>query len=250
MQDNSLAKLKTEAALPEIGMVDTEKALLNILDDYGEEKLNSENTQRALLNILDDYSEEKLHSENTQRALLNILDDFSEERNNSDNTQTALLNILDDYRVEKEAMEDTQRAFLNILEDYSEEKNRAEVSNENLINANKENKELEQFAFVASHDLQEPLRTIINFVELLAEKYEGNGDEETQEYLGYIVNGASKMQGLIKDLLELSRIGANEGFEPVSLYEVLKSVIADLDTSIKECNAKINYSFMPVSARE
>lgn len=235
-----------ESPLPDLDIVDTEKALLNILDDYSEEKLNSENTQRALLNILDDYSAEKVHSENTQRALLNILDDFSQEKQNSDNTQTALLNILDDYRVEKEAMEDTQRAFLNILEDYSEEKNRAEVTNENLINANKENKELEQFAFVASHDLQEPLRTITNFVELLAEKFEGNADPETQEYLGYIVNGAAKMQSLIKDLLDLSRIGNNSEFEPVNLRSALQSVIADLDTSIKQCGATINFGYMPV----
>lgn len=246
MEKTLIKVIQPAVELPEIDIVDTEKALLNILDDYSEEKLNSENTQRALLNILDDYSEEKVHSENTQRALLNILDDFSQEKQNSDNTQTALLNILDDYRTEKEAMEDTQRAFLNILEDYSDEKTRAEISNENLINANKENKELEQFAFVASHDLQEPLRTITNFVELLSEKFEGNGDAETQEYLGYIVNGAAKMQSLIKDLLDLSRIGNNSEFQPVNLQMVLQSVLANLDTSIKQCGAKINAGFLPV----
>ncbi|WP_428327993.1 sensor histidine kinase [Mucilaginibacter sp.] len=245
MEKGLIKIAQPEIDLPDVDIVDTEKALLNILDDYSDEKLNSDNTQRALLNILDDYTEEKVHSENTQRALLNILDDFSQERQNSDNTQTALLNILDDYRAEKEAMEDTQRAFLNILEDYSEEKTRAEVSNENLINANKENKELEQFAFVASHDLQEPLRTITNFVELLSEKFEGNGDPETQEFLGYIVNGAAKMQNLIRDLLELSRIGNNSEFKPVNLQLVLQSVIADLDTAIKQCGAKINAGFLP-----
>jgi len=63
-----------------IDLQNTEKALLNILDDYSEEKYHSEDSQRALLNILDDYSEEKIHLENTQRAVLNILEDYSEAK--------------------------------------------------------------------------------------------------------------------------------------------------------------------------
>ena len=68
----------------------------------------------------------------------------------------------------------------------------------------------------------------------------------TQEYLGYIVNGAAKMQSLIKDLLDLSRIGNNSEFQPVNLQMVLQSVLANLDTSIKQCGAKINAGFLPV----
>ncbi len=218
----------------------------NIEPEFSPNEIDLIDTQKALLNILDDYSEEKYNSENTQRALLNILDDFSEERINSDNTQKALLNILDDYRTEKENMEDTQRAFLNILEDYSEEKKKAEASNENLIAANKENKELEQFAFVASHDLQEPLRTITNFVGLLEEKYVDTADEETGQYLTFIVSAASKMQSLIKDLLELSRIGSDTSFTAVDYNQVVDSVLADLDKSIKESRAVITASPMPV----
>ena len=203
-------------------------------------------TQKALLNILDDYSEEKFHSENTQRALLNILEDFSDEKRNSDDTQKALLNILDDYRTEKENMEDTQRAFLNILEDYSAEKKKAESSNESLLAANIENKELEQFAFVASHDLQEPLRTITNFVGLLEEKYVGIADEETQLYLTFIVNAAAKMQSLIRDLLELSRIGTDAVFTPVDYTLVAQAALADLAQSIAESGAIITLSPLPV----
>ncbi len=72
----------TEETISEekIDLQDTEKALLNILDDYSEEKYHSEDSQRALLNILDDYSEEKIHLENTQRAVLNILEDYSEAK--------------------------------------------------------------------------------------------------------------------------------------------------------------------------
>ncbi len=80
-----------------------------------EEKTDLQNTQKALLNILDDYSEEKYHAEDSQRALLNILDDYSEEKVNMENTQRAVLNILEDYSEAKEkAVESTKlkEAFL------------------------------------------------------------------------------------------------------------------------------------------
>src|SRR5476649_1400069 len=77
-----IARTKTEQLISEekIDLQNTEKALLNILDDYSEEKFHSEDSQRALLNILDDYSGEKVNMENTQRAVLNILEDYSEAK--------------------------------------------------------------------------------------------------------------------------------------------------------------------------
>ncbi|MES2138855.1 MAG: PAS domain S-box protein [Bacteroidota bacterium] len=108
------------------------------------------------------------------------------------------------------------------------------------------NQELEQFAYVASHDLQEPLRTIYNFVGLLDKKYSGKTDEDSKEYFKFIVNATSKMQNLIKDLLEFSRVGKNMLFTAVDCNKILKEVIADLDTSIKESNAKITSAILPV----
>ncbi len=108
------------------------------------------------------------------------------------------------------------------------------------------NQELEQFAYVASHDLQEPLRTIYNFVGLLDKKYSEKTDQDTREYFKFIVNATAKMQNLIKDLLEFSRVGKNISFTDVDCNKILKEVIADLDVSIKESNAKIISAILPV----
>lgn len=108
------------------------------------------------------------------------------------------------------------------------------------------NRELEQFAYVASHDLQEPLRTISNFVGLLDEKYSTGTDEDTTQYLRFIVNAAATMQNLIKDLLEFSRVGRNIIVEEVDVNTVLEEVIADMNASIKESHSTITSSALPV----
>jgi len=86
-----------------------------------EEKIDLQNTEKALLNILDDYSEEKHHSEDTQRALLNILDDYSEEKINMENTQRAVLNILEDYSEAKEKAEESTKLKEAFLANMSHE---------------------------------------------------------------------------------------------------------------------------------
>ena len=215
----------------------------NNIADILSGKNDLKDIETALLNILDDYSEEKSKSADIQSALLNILDDYSVEKVNMENTQRAVLNILEDYGTEKNNLENTQRAVLNILEDYSEEKGKVETINNDLSSANKE---LEQFAYVASHDLQEPLRTISIFVGLLEEKYSGKIDEDTKQYLKFIVNAASKMQNLIKDLLDFSQIGRNISFASTDCNNILKEVIANIGATIKLSNAKITSTVLPV----
>ena len=180
---------------------------------------------------------------NMEKPLLNIPDDCTEVKYNSEDTRKALLNILEDYGTEKSRMKNTNSAVLNILEDYGLEKTKSESANKDLQVANKE---LEQFAYVASHDLQEPLRTISIFVGLIEEKYSGKTDEDTELYLKQIVNAASKMQNLIKDLLDFSQIGRNISFAATDCNNILKEVIANLGATIKESKAKITSTVLPV----
>lgn len=108
------------------------------------------------------------------------------------------------------------------------------------------NKELEQFAYVASHDLQEPLRTTSSFVELLRKQYRGKLDETADKYIDYIVQSSDRMKILIKDLLDYSRIGRKKEYEQVDCHIVLGEVLADLDKVIRESGADIKASHLPV----
>jgi PAS domain S-box-containing protein len=109
------------------------------------------------------------------------------------------------------------------------------------------NKDLEQFAYVASHDLQEPLRAVSGFVELLRRNLEKHLDAQTNEYMNFAIDGAKRMQALISGLLEYSRIGT-QGKKPnkTDSKEALDEAIARLATSIKESGAEINVDGLPV----
>lgn len=134
---------------------------------------------------------------------------------------------------------------IDYVSTYREEKRRLAE----LAVAHKEleqkNKELGQFAYIASHDLQEPLRTISGFVELLKESSEGNNNKEINQYLDFISQGASRMSALIKGLLDYSRIGRNKELSMVDCNEIVKAVREDLASSIAESNAKFDIGQLP-----
>lgn len=118
------------------------------------------------------------------------------------------------------------------------EKSVAELQRSNI--------ELEQFAFVASHDLQEPLRMIGNFTQLLKTKYSGGFDERGQRYLDITYESAQRMQSLIFNLLEYSRVGRRETeFEPVKLSELLSEKLADLNLLVEDRQAQIVLGDLP-----
>ncbi len=108
------------------------------------------------------------------------------------------------------------------------------------------NKELEQFAYVASHDLQEPLRTISSFVELLQQQYRGRLDDSADKYLDYLLNASERMKVLIKDLLDYSRIGREKEFKQVDCNQLLEEVVADLDKIIEDTGATVHADALPV----
>lgn len=110
----------------------------------------------------------------------------------------------------------------------------------------RKNKELEQFAYVASHDLQEPLRTTTGFVEALRKQYKGMLDDHADRYLDYIAQSSDRMKTLIKDLLDYSRIGREKQFVPVDCNIMLAEVLADLQTVIRESDALVVSGGLPV----
>jgi light-regulated signal transduction histidine kinase (bacteriophytochrome) len=108
------------------------------------------------------------------------------------------------------------------------------------------NSELEQFAYVSSHDLQEPLRMVASFTQLLERRYKGQLDEDADEYIGFIVEGSQRMKYLIDDLLEFSRLNTQvKEFELSYLEIALEDVLLKLQISIKDYNAKITHEPLP-----
>ena len=108
------------------------------------------------------------------------------------------------------------------------------------------NRELEQFAYVASHDLQEPLRMVSSYTQLLSERYRGQLDPSADKFIGYVLDGAQRMQVMIQDLLAFSRIG-HPGVSPevVDCNELMAGVLQDLANAIQESGATINFAALP-----
>jgi light-regulated signal transduction histidine kinase (bacteriophytochrome) len=111
------------------------------------------------------------------------------------------------------------------------------------------NDDLEQFAYVASHDLQEPLRKVSSFCQLLQKRYADQLDERANEYIHYAVDGAKRMQDLINDLLAFSRVGrTSDEFEPVDLNDVVAEVVDVLGPAIEDTGATVEVGHLPTVA--
>jgi len=108
------------------------------------------------------------------------------------------------------------------------------------------NTEFEQLAYVASHDMQEPLRKIASYLQLLAQRYQGRLDADADEFIGYAVDGAKRMQALINDLLAFSRVGTKaKPFAPADCNAIVRTALLDLQISIEECGAQIEVGELP-----
>jgi PAS domain S-box len=149
-------------------------------------------------------------------------------------------------RASEEALSQARKLeSIAILERRVEERTRElERSNEDLKRANAD---LEEFAYTASHDLQEPLRNVSAYSQLFRKLYEGKIDEQADEFLGYMVNGARRMEVLIKDLLIYTRTTAasDEPIASVDAAAVLETAIRNLDAAIRESQASITFGALP-----
>ena len=132
------------------------------------------------------------------------------------------------------------------MRDITDRKLAEDKLKETLDDLGRSNRDLEQFAYVASHDLQEPLRMVGSYVQLLSRRYRGKLDSDADEFIDYAVDGAKRMQGMINDLLTYSRVGTKgKPFEPTDCEIILDQALTNLSMAISESSAVVTHDPMP-----
>jgi PAS domain S-box-containing protein len=138
------------------------------------------------------------------------------------------------------------RVFTAVLRDVSERRRAEEALSAHARELARSNDDLQQFAYVASHDLQEPLRMVASYTQLLARRYRGALDADADEFIAFAVDGVTRMQALINDLLAYSRVGSRESERaPVSLEEVLGRVLHTLSPATQTEGATVTHDPLP-----
>jgi PAS domain S-box-containing protein len=133
------------------------------------------------------------------------------------------------------------------IRDISERKKSEEQLVKTVGELKRSNEELQQFAYVSSHDLQEPLRMVASYTQLLAKRYKGRLDSDADEFIAYAVDGCHRMQGLIQDLLAYSRVGTNgKALREISGDDVLKEALTNLRTTIEASGTVVTHDSLPV----
>ncbi len=145
------------------------------------------------------------------------------------------------HRLERDRLLEKQRAeHERALRETERQAN--EILQRKTLELERSNAELEEFAYVASHDLREPLRMVASYTELLSRRYAGQLDEDAQEYIRYAVEGAQRMRVLIADLLTLSRVGTHGNeFAPTSVASAIETAVQSLQEPIRAAGAEVTW---------
>ncbi len=163
-------------------------------------------------------------------------------RRKSGELYEALLTIAPIFDSEK-ALE----GFVSVQKDVTELKAAREELSRRAEELAKSNAELEQFAYIASHDLQEPLRMVSSYCQLLRRRYRDKLDTDANEFIDFAVDGAMRMQKLIEDLLQYSRVGTHgQPFKRTDCGLVVNKALENLKLSIEDCDATVTQEKMPV----
>jgi PAS domain S-box-containing protein len=144
--------------------------------------------------------------------------------------------------------EDSKAVISTIAQghDITERKKAEEALMKYAVNLKQSNEDLERFAYVSSHDLQEPLRNVVTFTQLLQKKYGGQMGTEADEYIQFVVDAGKRMQALIRDLLEFSRVTTKgSSLEKTDSEAVLQDTLTNLKFRIDRCNASITHDPLP-----
>ncbi len=138
------------------------------------------------------------------------------------------------------------RGFGKITRDITERKRSEEQLGKTMAELKRSNDDLEQFAYVASHDLQEPLRMVASYTQLLAQRYKGCLDSDADEFIAYAVDGCNRMQALIQDLLSYSRAGAStKAIYRTSCEDALAQAVRNLQATIEASKAIVDHDPLP-----
>jgi PAS domain S-box-containing protein len=140
----------------------------------------------------------------------------------------------------------SETLIVSIIRDITSRKQAEERLRAAAAELERSNRELEQFAYVASHDLQEPLRMVASYTQLLARRYKGKLDADADEFIGFAVDGARRMQELINDLLTYSRVGSRAlELQSVDTACVVDRVVADLAGAIQDGGGQVTHDELP-----
>jgi PAS domain S-box-containing protein len=136
--------------------------------------------------------------------------------------------------------------FISIARDVTIRKRMEQRLKDAMDDLKRSNRDLEQFAYVASHDLQEPLRMVSSYTQLLSRRYKGNLGEDADEFIEFAVDGANRMQGMIQALLAFSRVGTRGNpFEPTEGEAILEKALTNLKAAVEDSGSEITHDSLP-----